>query len=62
MSKKKKDPEYKTLLRFYNEIRFKTSNNDVKAESACVTLDRLGESLEKVDKEWWRDADKAINK
>jgi hypothetical protein len=41
------------LNAFFNEIAALTSNHDVINDHACVTADKLGEALEKVDPEWW---------
>lgn len=42
------------LNAFFDEIRRLTSNHDVIADHACVTADKLGKALEKVDPEWWK--------
>jgi hypothetical protein len=49
------------LNAFFNEIAALTSNHDVIDDHACVTADKLGKALEKVDPEWWEDIKQQIN-
>jgi len=55
------DPDYgdspeerlEKLEQFFKDIARMTKNHDVINDSACVTADKLGEALEKVDPEWY---------
>ena len=57
------------LETFYKRIVSLTSNHDVIHDYACVTVDKLGEALEKVDLQWYEgiptpskeDMDKQVN-
>ena len=54
--------ENERLKAFYKEIASLTSNHSVIDDHACVTADKLGGALEKVDKEWWNSIEKDHNK
>ena len=49
------------LNAFFEEIATLTSNHDVIDGHACVTADKLGKALEKVDPEWWEDVKQQFN-
>ena len=42
------------LKAFFKQIAKLTSNHDVIADHACVTADKLGKALAKVDPDWWK--------
>jgi hypothetical protein len=46
-------PSYDSLLNLYYELSAATLNHDVIYDHACVTADKLGEMLAKVDEEWY---------
>lgn len=52
MSKDQKE-QLKKLQQFYKEIAIMTMNHNVIDDRACVTADRLGKALEKVDTNWF---------
>lgn len=47
--------ELKELKEFYKTIAKLTLNHEIIDDTACVTADKLGEALEKINKEWWKE-------
>jgi len=45
----------KKLKQFYKDIARLTSHHDLIDDHACVTADKLGKALAKLDPDWWRD-------
>ena len=43
----------KKLEAFFDEIALMTLHHDAIQNKACVTADRLGKAMEKVDPEWY---------
>ena len=46
--------DIKQLENFYYAIAKLTSNHDCIGDYACVTADKLGKELEKIDYNWWK--------
>jgi hypothetical protein len=44
--------ELQRLRRFYRRIAYLTRNHDVIRDTACVTADKLGAALERVNPKW----------
>ena len=55
------EPKYEDLIKFYHEICHKTLDHDEAGGVACVTAAALGESLQKVNSQWWDDAGNATH-
>ena len=45
------------LKEFFRRIASLTANHDVIDDHACVTANKLGEALKKVDPEWYKDVE-----
>lgn len=50
----KKNHSKEKLEAFFKQIAFLTSTHDSCKDNAVVTAKNLGEALEKVDPDWWK--------
>lgn len=48
-------PTYEQLEAFYREVAKLTLNHDVQGDSAVVFPSKLGDALERVSPNWWKD-------